>query len=179
MGSVHEIKWEGTNLKHSDRLIIQYSRDGGASWFRIAQDVPALSFSYSWRVDNYPTTQGRVKILLQGNQSITDQSDANFTVQKRPYITLLRPNGGESWTVGQYQNIHWSRQNPGGNTVDIDYTTDNGTTWIRIATQAQDTGWYLWNVPGPATTTAKVRIRYHETPSVTDTSEAVFAIVSP
>ena len=179
MGSVHEIKWDSTNLKQSDHLIIQYSRDGGASWFRIAQDIPALSFSYWWQVDNFPTTQGRVKILLQGDLSITDQSDANFTVQRRPYITLLRPNGGESWTIGQNQNIHWSRQNPGGNTVDIDYSIDNGTTWRRIATQAEDTGWYLWNVPGPATTTAKVRIRYHETPSVTDTSEAVFTIVSP
>ena len=179
MGSVHEIKWDATNLKQSDRLIIQYSRTGGATWFRIAQDVPALSFSYSWHVDNYPTTQGRVKIVLQGNRSITDQSDANFTVQRRPYITLLRPNGGEVWTIGQYQNIHWSRQNPGGNTVDIDYTTDNGATWIRIATQAPDTGWYFWTVPGPATTQAKVRIRFHESPSVTDTSDAVFTIVSP
>ena len=176
MGSVHEIKWEGANLKHSDHLIIQYSRDGGASWFRIAQDIPALSLSYSWRVDNYPTTQGRVKILLQGNRSITDQSDANFTVQRTPYITLHRPNGGEVFTIGQYINIHWSRQNPGGNTVDIDYSIDNGTTWINVATQAADTGWYLWNVPAPATTTAKVRIRYHETPSVTDTSESVFTI---
>ena len=179
MGSVHEIKWEGTNLTQSDRLIIQYSRTGGASWFRIAQDIPALSLSYSWQVDNYPTTQGMVKILLQGNRSITDQSDANFTVQRTPYITLHRPNGGESFTIGQYINIHWSRQNPGGNSVDIDYSTDNGATWIRIATQAEDTGFYLWNVPGPATTTAKVRIRYHETPSITDTSEAVFTIVSP
>ena len=179
MGSVHEIKWDRTNMKHSDHLILQYSRDGGASWFRIAQDIPAFTFSYWWQVDNFPTTQGRVKILLQEDRSITDQSDANFTVQKRPYITLHRPNGGETFTVGQYINIHWSRQNPGGNTVDIDYTTDDGTTWIRIATQAEDTGFYLWNVPGPATTTAKVRIRFHETPSVTDTSEAVFTIVSP
>ena len=83
MGSTHEIQWN-TNLKQSDRLIIQYSRDGGASWSRIAQDIPALSLSYSWPVDNYPTTQGRVKILLQGNRSITDQSDANFTVQRSP-----------------------------------------------------------------------------------------------
>jgi len=51
--------------------------------------------------------------------------------------------------AGQNQNIHWSRQNPGGNTVDIDYSTDNGTIWIRMATQAEDTGWYLWNVPRP------------------------------
>jgi N-acetylneuraminic acid mutarotase len=176
MGSVSEIKWEGANLKQSDRLIIQYSRDGGATWFRIAQDVPALSHSYSWHVDNYPTTQGKVKILLQGHREITDQSDANFTVQRTPYITLHRPNGGEVFTIGQYINIHWSRQNPGGNTVDIDYSTDNGTTWIRIATQAPDTGWYGWNVPGPATMTAKARIRYHETPAITDTSEAVFTI---
>jgi N-acetylneuraminic acid mutarotase len=179
MGSVHEIKWDKYNLKHSDHLIIQYSRDGGASWFRIAQDVPAFTFGYWWRVDNYPTTQGRVKIFVQEDRSITDQSDANFTVQRVPYITLHRPNGGEVFTIGQYQNIHWSRQNPGGNAVDIDYSTDNGTTWIRIATQAQDTGFYLWNVPGPATTTAKARIRFHETPSVTDTSDAVFTIVSP
>ena len=82
MGSVHDIKWGANNLKDSDHLIIQYSRDGGAGWFRIAQDIPALSFSYSWHVDNFPTTQGRVKILLQGNRSITDQSDANFTVQR-------------------------------------------------------------------------------------------------
>jgi N-acetylneuraminic acid mutarotase len=84
MGSVHDIKWDGNILKNGDRLIIQYSRDGGAGWFRIAQDVPALSFSYSWHVDNFPTTQGRVKILLQRNRSIKDRSDANFTVQRRP-----------------------------------------------------------------------------------------------
>ncbi len=82
-GSVQQIRWNG-NLKHSDHLIIQYSRDGGASWFRIAQDVPAFTSGYWWRVDNFATTQGRVKILLQENLSITDQSDANFTVQRGP-----------------------------------------------------------------------------------------------
>jgi N-acetylneuraminic acid mutarotase len=79
-GSFQQIRWDG-NLKHSDHLIIQYSRDGGASWFRIAQDIPAFTVGYWWQVDNVPTTQGRVKILLQENLSIRDQSDANFTVQ--------------------------------------------------------------------------------------------------
>jgi N-acetylneuraminic acid mutarotase len=81
MGSVHQIKWNA-NLRHTDHLIIQYSRDGGASWFRIAQDIPAFTVGYWWQVDNYPTTQGRLKILLQENISITDQSDANFTVRR-------------------------------------------------------------------------------------------------
>ena len=54
-------KWEGAVLQPSDRLIIQYSRDGGASWFSLAQNIPALSFSYSWHVENFPATQGRMK----------------------------------------------------------------------------------------------------------------------
>ena len=83
-GSVQQIKWDSTNLKHSDHLIIQYSRDGGASWLRIAQDIPAFAFGYWWQVDNFPTTQGRVRILLLENHSITDRSDVNFTVQSGP-----------------------------------------------------------------------------------------------
>jgi hypothetical protein len=82
-GSVQQIRWN-QHLAHSDHLIIQYSRDGGAHWFRIAQDIPAFTVSYWWQVDNFATTQGRVKILLQENLSITDQSDANFTVQGTP-----------------------------------------------------------------------------------------------
>ncbi len=126
--------------------------------------------------DGNPLAAGTYNFTFFG---IAETDAPPGSAQPRPYITLLRPNGGDSWTIGQYQNIHWSRQNPSGNTVDIDYSTDNGTTWIRIATQTPDTGWYLWNVRGPATTTAKVRIRDHETPSMTDTSEAVFRIVSP
>src|SRR5262245_19245494 len=33
-GSVHQITWDG-HLSHIDHLIIQYTRDGGASWFRV------------------------------------------------------------------------------------------------------------------------------------------------
>ena len=126
--------------------------------------------------DGNPLPAGTYNFTFFG---IADTGTPPGGAQPRSYITLLRPNGGDSWTIGQYQNIHWSRQNPSGNAVDIDYSTDNGTTWIRMATQVQDTGWYLWKVHGPATTTAKVRIRDHETPSMTDTSEAVFGIVSP
>ena len=64
--------------------MIHYSRDGGVTWFRIAQDIPAFTVGYWWQVDNFSTTQGRIRILLQENRSITDQSDANFTVQRMP-----------------------------------------------------------------------------------------------
>ena len=96
--------------------------------------------------------------------AVTVELPGSGSRRSRVHVRLLVASGQLSYRSGQGED---------------DYATDNGTTWIRIATQAEDTGWYLWNVPGPATATAKVRIRFHETPSVTDTSEAVFAIVSP
>ena len=82
-GSIHEIKWD-SNVKDSDRLIIQYSRDGGAGWFRIAPGHPGVIVQLFVARGQLPYHSGRVKILLQGNRSITDRSDANFTVQRRP-----------------------------------------------------------------------------------------------
>jgi hypothetical protein len=128
------------------------------------------------QADGNPLPAGTYNFTFFG---IAETAGPPGSAQPRPYITLHRPNGGEVFTIGQYINIHWSRQNPSGNTVDIDYSTDDGITWRRMATQAADSGWYLWNVPGPATTTAKVRIRDHETPSMTDISDAGFTIVSP
>ena len=54
------------------------------SWFGIARRIPAYIFGYWWQLDNFPTTQGRIKDLVARNLSITDESDANFTVQRRP-----------------------------------------------------------------------------------------------
>jgi N-acetylneuraminic acid mutarotase len=83
-GSIRQITWDSTNLNLSDHLILQYSRDGGANWFRIAQNIPAFAVAYWWQVDNFSTTEARVRISLQENLSITDESDANFTVQRTP-----------------------------------------------------------------------------------------------
>jgi hypothetical protein len=142
MGSVHDIKWDGANLEQSDRLIIQYSRTGGATWFRIAQDVPASSLSYSWRVDNFPTTQGKVKILLQGDREITDQSDANFTVQRGPpppndafasAIPLSGANGTVTGTNVNATDQSASGEPPGENSVWYRWTApSNGTAHFNI-----------------------------------------------
>jgi hypothetical protein len=137
MGSVQEIKWEGPYLKQSDRLIIQYSRTGGAGWFRIAQNIPALSFSYTWRVDNFPTTQGRVKILLQGHREITDQSDANFTVQRTPpppndaFASAVLLTGANGTVTGT--NVNATDQSASGEPA------------------GENSVWYTWNPPSNGT----------------------------
>ena len=86
-----QIKWDRTNIKHSDHLTIHYSRDGGASWFRIAQDIPAFTFGYWWQVDNFPTTQGRVKILLQ--EDLVDHRPERRQLHCAAQTTTSRSSG--------------------------------------------------------------------------------------
>jgi hypothetical protein len=48
------------------------------------RDIPGFMFGYWWQVDISPLLRAGSKILLQEDLSITDESDANFTVQCRP-----------------------------------------------------------------------------------------------
>lgn len=59
-------------------------------------------------------------------------------------ISVTSPNGGETVTVGQQYAITWKSSHTFSN-VTIYYVTDTGNSGL-IATNAQDTGSYTWNV---------------------------------
>src|SRR5438094_970189 len=86
--------------------------------------------------------------------------------------TLTRPVGGETWQVGDAQNItcNYSCQgSPCGN-LKLEYSTNGGSTWSLIADPVingvngscalgGNTGCYAWTIPGSAvSSTAKVRL---------------------
>ncbi len=86
---------------------------------------------------------------------------------------LTSPAGGESWTVGSSQNITW---NPIPEifteiTVNLDFSTDSGATWISIANGLEiQEGQYTWNVPNTPTTKAKVRLSVFVENTITHTT---------
>ncbi|MEA4925668.1 MAG: fibronectin type III domain-containing protein [Syntrophomonadaceae bacterium] len=100
---------------------------------------------------------------------------------------LTSPAGGESWTVGSSQNITW---NPIPEifteiTVNLDFSTDSGATWISIANGLEmKEGQYTWDVPNTPTTKAKVRLSVlaedtiHNTVSKTEELSGDFTIKS-
>ncbi|MEJ7599879.1 MAG: lamin tail domain-containing protein [Kofleriaceae bacterium] len=81
------------------------------------------------------------------------------------------PNGGEQWAVGSAHMITWTSN--AVDTVDIDYAA-NGTTFKRIASAVASSGSFAWTVPGPATSTARIRIT-STAGSTGDASDAAFA----
>jgi len=90
-------------------------------------------------------------------------------------ITVTSPNGGETWNIGTAYNITWTWTGTVGS-LDIDYSTNNGTDWASAATGEANDGSFLWTVPSiTPSTTCLVRVQEADgTP--TDISNAVFAI---
>jgi predicted ribosomally synthesized peptide with SipW-like signal peptide len=68
-----------------------------------------------------------------------------------PSVTVIYPNGGETWYVGRSYHIKWTATNPsGGNSdilIDLYYSADSGATWGNIAMSTENDGDYYWRVP--------------------------------
>ena len=77
---------------------------------------------------------------------------------KNKTIKLLHPNGGEEFAIGSDTVITWEGI-PDSDTVQLEYTIDNGATWKTITDKASGLQ-YLWkNIPKPRSTLCKVRIK--------------------
>ena len=152
--SVYSITWTESYVP---RVRIEYTTDDGSTWYLIGDSVNSSEGSFLWTAPNTPSTGCRVRIRDVYDASIFDQSDAAFTIDAG-FLQLLSPNGGELFRAGDTATISWnSLEVPA---VTIDYTTDNGTSWIDIAGGVSGApGIYLWTIPHTPSADCRVRIR--------------------
>jgi subtilisin family serine protease len=87
-------------------------------------------------------------------------------------VTVTYPNGGESLSAGGVATITWTWSG-GFGTVNIDYSTNGGSTWTSIVTGTANDGSHAWTVPSTATTQGRVRVSGG---TATDMSNANFTI---
>ncbi len=91
-------------------------------------------------------------------------------------LTLLAPNGGETWQAGETREIRW--QSFGLYRVVLDYSPDFDTDWIPIDTVAAYPGAYAWKIPAVVGSSARVRVRNLWEPTPVDESNAPFTLAS-
>nr|WP_309243023.1 lamin tail domain-containing protein [Hyalangium versicolor] len=119
------------------------------------------------------TSAAKVRITDTSNSTVTDTSNAAFTIVAAS-VTVTSPNGGESWVGGTSQNITWT--STGVTNVKLEYTA-NGTTWTTIVSSvAAGSGVYAWTVPNVSSGVAMVRVSDASNATISDTSDAAFAI---
>ncbi|WP_430410979.1 S8 family serine peptidase [Kordia sp.] len=87
-------------------------------------------------------------------------------------LTLTYPIGGERFVPATQEIIHWDAINATSSTV-LEYSVDNGTSWIPMATLPSTNRNYTWTVPGNVSGQCIVRITNG---SLTDQSPENFSI---
>jgi hypothetical protein len=108
---------------------------------------------------------------------------ASFADVAPPTVTVLSPNGGESWQTGDAVSISWSAaDNAGVDSVDLDWSeAGSDGPWIAVAHGLANTGSYDWTAPASSTTEAFVRVIARDAAlnAASDTSDASFTVVNP
>lgn len=130
---------------------------------------------------SYCDTEGGTVVMNFGPQPgalIRNRAESAscLTTVARPLLVAY-PNGGETFRTLSSAVIYWGTSLTGN--VNLDYTTNNGTSWIAIQNNvpAQQRE-FQWTVPYIAyTNQAKVRILNSSNSSEGDTSDASFRVL--
>jgi len=174
VGSLKNITWGYNKV---DDVKIEYTTNGGTLWNTIIASTPANVASYAWTIPNEVSADCKVRISDASNASLNDESNAVFSIIP-PYITVTAPNGGESWNIGTSRNITWASEMV--TNVKIEYTTNNGSSWIEISASTQaSAGTYAWTIPHAPSTECKVKISNASGGVPSDESNATFTIPPP
>lgn len=171
-GAVETITWIST-ASSGGTVDIDYSLDNGATWLTIASDT-VNDGSHDWTV---PDVVGATLLVRVQDHDQATPSVATSTACDISYgLTITGPNGGETQLVASTQTITWSSTASSGGTVDLAYSTDNGTTWTTIVSDTANDGSYDWTIPDEVSTTCLVRAQDNDQATPVDASDAVFGI---
>ncbi|MFH2029012.1 MAG: hypothetical protein ABIJ40_00115, partial [Bacteroidota bacterium] len=169
IGSNQKIKWTASLV---DNVKIDYSLDNGTTWINIQNGVAASADSITWITPSVATSTGLVRVSDINNSNHSDKSDANFKIAN---IEVVSPNGGERLASARTQTITWNNST-NITSVNIDLSTNNGTSWINVSSSVPATGTYSWSVGDIASSNSIIRITDASNTNIFDRSDAVFTL---
>jgi hypothetical protein len=173
--STYQITWTSTYLTGSS-VKIEYSIDGGNSWFTIISSVAVSPGTYDWIIPNIASNQCRIRISKVDDPTINDISDVNFTIAP-PLITVNAPNAATTYYVGDPLAITWTNTKLTGLNVKIDYSIDNGINWLPVVASVRATNaTYSWTIPNTPSNQCLVRVSDALNPAFFDVSNFNFNI---
>ncbi len=154
--------------EETQNVIVQYSRNLGATWVDIANPTPNLD-TVTWSVGaNVPAHPDSGMLRIRDSHGLnTLDSVGPFSISG---LTITAPDGSEEWLVGDGKTITWDTFNTAGvGNVAIYYSTTDWADSILIVASTANDGSYLWTVDPTTSTNAQVGV-YGSNHSVGDHS---------
>ncbi len=104
----------------------------------------------------------------------------SYPPEPEPVVSLIAPNGGESWSLGTTQEIRWTALDDVAVTgVDVLLSRDGGTSYpSTLASNIPNSGTFNWTVTAPTSSQCRVKVIAHDGDGNTgeDISAANFSI---
>ncbi|MEO6901938.1 MAG: T9SS type A sorting domain-containing protein [Bacteroidia bacterium] len=172
-GRPYDIKWLDSYT--TDYANIDYSLDNGLTWTKIDSNYYYFN-THPWIVPNKVINQGIMRVSSTADTSIHDQVPFKIEI---PTIKLTSLTGGETLTGCDQTTITWTEGGTAPSAY-LDYSFDEGNTWICFAKAPQQLGAnsYDWLIPSIASTNVRIRIRDDEQGIIKDSSKSNITILS-
>ncbi len=170
-GTAQSITWTSSLVTGNVNIELNRSYPGGA-WESIVANT-ANDGTHSWTVTGPGAATNRVRVTSINSPSATDVSDVDFTIFV-PSITVVQPNGGESWNGAAANSLTWSSNGVTGNVLIELNRNYPGGVWESFGAHPNVGASIVFG--SPATTTARVRLTSVNEPVATDISNANFTI---
>lgn len=170
LGQSFNILWQTTAISGNVDVSLNRNYPAGA-WESIAAGT-ANDGIYNWTAAGAASANARIRVISTSQPQYGDTSDANFSIII-PTATITTPNGGELLTPGGFHTIEWSSTGLGNATVELNRSYPGGTWELLSASSANG---FAWEVTGPASSSARVRVKGLAYPQAGDTSNANFSI---
>ena len=159
-GSAFNIHWQATDDTGVTAVHLHYATNGGSSWTLIATNQ-ANSAVFTWTVPALGTNVGQIRVTARdavGNTGFGFSGNFTTVDVTPPIISISAPVPPATLTGGSVTNVVWTAaDNVGVVRIDLDYSLDNGATWLGLATNLANIGTYPWTVPAVPTSTLLLR----------------------
>jgi photosystem II stability/assembly factor-like uncharacterized protein len=164
-----QITWESRNV---EEVSVYYRFADGDDWTLIFSGYNADSID--WVLPGDASETCKIRLVDEAGNASESVTTGYFKIFK-PTMRLLSPNGGENWRNRANGAITWEGAQE--DSVTIEYSTDNGASWITIQESLPATpSTYTWAVPVTPSEEAMVRVYDKENPENVDISNKKFSI---
>ncbi|MBN2185147.1 MAG: M6 family metalloprotease domain-containing protein, partial [Candidatus Krumholzibacteriota bacterium] len=184
---IHQISWAITGFA-PDSVGIYLSLDSGGNFDIPVETGITAGTAYDWTVPNLSTTTARIKVIAYAGDSemSSDFSAGDFTINfvdlEAPAVTVVYPNGGETFVSGDPINIEWiALDNVQIDSVSIYYSENGGGDYILLASSEPNDSLYEWAAPDIDSDMCLVKVVAFDPALLTgeDTSDDHFAVSIP
>ena len=156
VGAPYSARWTAQDDSGVSAVHLHYTTNNGAVWELIATNLTNTGL-LNWILPNLSTNTVQIRVTAvdaAANTGVGFSGSFSTVDSTPPTVTITAPPAGAILAGGGSTNILWSAADNGViSGVDLEFSLDNGATWLGMATNLANTGTYPWTVPSvPAST---------------------------